>query len=102
MNRLAVVEDQVGLFLEVSEKLASKLKAPIPAEVKIAVYTLVNNWMMNDTINTQKNQRYEKKQTQQDEPPSPAQIRYAEDLGIEIPQGCTKKTLSNLIKQKVG
>jgi len=99
VNRLAVVEDQVGLFCEVSEKLSSKLKAPIAPEFKIAVFQSVNNWMMNEQIDKQQTARYSQKQQQQDEPPSQAQLRYAEDLGITIPQDCTKKQLSKLINE---
>jgi hypothetical protein len=97
MNRLAVVEDQVNLFLEVSEKLSAKIKAPIAPEFKIAVFQSVNNWMMNEMIDKQQTERYAKKQQQQDEPPSQAQLNYAQDLGIEVPAGATKKQLSKLI-----
>jgi hypothetical protein len=97
MNRLAVVEDQVNLFLEVSEKLSAKIKAPIAPEFKIAVFEAVNNWMMNEMIDKQQTERYAKKQQQADEPPSQAQLNYAQDLGISVPQGCTKKQLSKLI-----
>jgi len=101
VNRLAVVEDQVELLCQVKEKLSSKMKAPIATEIVVSVYTMVNNWMMNATINTQQNERYANRQQQADEPASVAQKNYAQDLGIDYPDNITKKKLSDLIKQKV-
>ena len=99
MNRLAVIEDQVNLFLEVSEKLSAKIKAPIAPEFKIAVFQSVNNWMMNETIDKQQSERYAKKQQSADEPATIAQKNYAQDLGIEYPDNITKKALSKLINE---
>jgi hypothetical protein len=99
MNRDAVVEDQVELFHKVAEKLAARMKAPIDVQIKLAVFQQVNNWMMNETINKQQNERYAKKEQKAEEPPSAAQVAYAEDLGIAIPEGCTKRQLSKLIEQ---
>jgi hypothetical protein len=95
----ALIEEQAKLYNKVKDKCALVFNKPaIQAEVE-AVFVSVNNWQMNAAINRQQNERYEKKQQQIDEPPSQAQLRYAEDLRIEIPEGCTKKQLSKLINE---
>ena len=102
MSDDALIEQQVELYCKVSEKLSAHLKAPIDYTIKVAVFEAVHNWQMNAAIDKQQNARYEKKQQQTEEPPSEKQIKYAEDLGIVIPAGCTKKQLSELIKAKAG
>jgi hypothetical protein len=102
MSDDALIEQQVELYCKVAEKLSAKLKAPIDYTIKVAVFEAVHNWQMNKAIDGQQNARYEKKQTSAGDPPSQAQIKYAEDLGISIPDGCTKKQLSELIKSKAG
>ena len=92
----------MDLYCKVTQKLAAKLKAPVDYAVKIAVFEAVHNWQMNEAISRQQNDRYEKKQTSAGEPPSQAQLKYAEDLEITIPEGCTKKQLSELIKARAG
>jgi len=96
----AQTEQQVNLFLMVKEKLAARIKSPCPVEVQVAVFTAVHNWQMNAAIDRQQTARYEKKQQRDDEPPTAAQLRYAEDLEIEIPANCTKKQLSKLINER--
>jgi len=95
-----MVEVQADLFVLVKDKLAARIKSPCPVEVQIAVFTAVHNWQMNEAINRQQNERYAKKQERAEEPPSDKQISYAKDLGIVIPEGCTKKELSKLINAK--
>ena len=95
-----MVEVQADLWETCSVALSKRLKAPIPIEAKIAVFTAVHNWQMNEAINRQQNERYAKKQERAEEPPSDKQISYAKDLGIVIPEGCTKKELSKLINAK--
>jgi len=95
-----MVEVQADLFVLVKDKLAARIKSPCPVEVQIAVFTAVHNWQMNEAINRQQNERYAKKQERAEEPPSDKQISYAKDLGIEIPEKCTKKELSKLINAK--
>lgn len=97
-----MIETQVDLYCKVAQELSAKLKTPIDYTVKIAIFESVNKWLMNSTISKQQDARYEKKQTSAGEPPSQAQLKYAEDLGISIPDGCTKKQLSELIKSKAG
>ena len=94
------MEVQADLFVLVKDKLAARIKSPCPVEVQIAVFTAVHNWQMNEAINRQQNERYAKKQERAEEPPSDKQISYAKDLGIEIPEKCTKKELSKLINAK--
>jgi len=100
MSVEAMVEVQADLFVLVKDKLAARIKSPCPVEVQIAVFTAVHNWQMNEAINRQQNERYAKKQERAEEPPSDKQISYAKDLGIEIPEKCTKKELSKLINAK--
>lgn len=101
MDRTAVLEDQCKLWIQVCEKLTALQESPSNIEGKVAVFQAINNWMMNQEISRQQDARYEKKQQSSDEPPSDKQVKYAEDLGIEIPKNCTKKQLSELIKAKV-
>jgi hypothetical protein len=96
----AQTEQQVNLFLMVKEKLAARMKSPCPVEIQVAVFTAVHNWQMNAAIDRQQTARYAKKQQTDDGPPTEAQLRYAEDLEIEIPEGCTKKQLSKLINER--
>jgi hypothetical protein len=96
----AQIEQQVNLFMMVKDKLAARIKSPCPAEIQVAVFNAVHNWEMNAAINRQQNERYAKKQQSDDEPPTAAQLRYAEDLEIEIPDKCTKKQLSKLINER--
>lgn len=102
MSDDALIEQQVDLYCKVAEKLSAKLKAPIDFTIKVAVFEAVHSWQMNKAIDSQQNARYEKKQQPGGDPPSQAQIKYAEDLEITIPEGCTKKQLSELIKAKAG
>ena len=102
MSDDALIEQQVELYCKVAEKLSAKLKAPIDYTVKIAVFESVNKWRLNEAISMQQDARYEKKQTSVSEPPTEKQIKYAQDMGVKIPEGCTKKQLSELIKSAVG
>jgi hypothetical protein len=97
----ARVEVEADLFLRVKDALAARIKSPCPVEIQVAVYTAVHNWQMNEAINRQQNDRYAKKQERQEEPPTEKQIKYAEDLGITVTPGMTKKQLSELIKAAV-
>jgi hypothetical protein len=96
----AMTEQQVNLFMMVKDKLAARIKSPCPVEIQVAVFTAVHNWQMNAAIDRQQTARYEKKQQSDNEPPTAAQLRYAEDLYIEIPANCTKKQLSKLINER--
>ena len=100
MSVEAMVRVQVDLWELCSVALSKRLKAPIPIEAKMAVFNSVHTWQITHYIDKQRETQFQQRQERAEEPPSDKQISYAKDLGIVIPEGCTKKELSKLINAK--
>ncbi len=98
MNDEAQAEVQAQLWAMCKEKLASFVKAPVPIEAQVAVFTAVHNWQMNAVIDKQQTERYQKREQRADEPATDKQKAYADDLEIDYPPNITKKELSKLIQ----
>ena len=62
MDPQALAEREAELFEIVKAALSSRLKAPISAEIQVAVFNSVHNWQMNKAIDAQQTARYQAQQ----------------------------------------